>query len=146
MNRRLTVKYLIPAIILILTGITLCFCFGCSIFEDEVSPGQTWIYIPNRNNPNPYEPETRYENKVLEIKNGWVKYQSYRYENNKFVNSTIKSDVVYWFLIDSKLEKNKKEMVINSVHVYEILPDGTKKGIVILPSEGWEAKEEEKKP
>ena len=88
---------------LLFGGLLLFSMFGCS--NSEVSPGQTWVYIPNRDNPNPFESETRYENEVLEVKSGWVKYLSNRYENDKLTNSTIKTDMTFWFLIDSELKE-----------------------------------------
>lgn len=83
-------------------GLLLFSMYGCS--RSEVSPGQTWIYILEEDNPFKIE-EIKYENEVLEVKDDWIKYQSNKYKDGKLIRSTIENDRISWFLIDSKLKE-----------------------------------------
>lgn len=58
--------------------------------DDEIKPGQVWVY--ERNKGNPFEDHEKLEYKVLSVQDNYVKYE---------VNGRIRSNEIYWFKIGS---------------------------------------------
>lgn len=76
--------------------ICLLVLLGCG---PVVEPGQVWIYTFNKGNPFLEPIEVEYE--VLEVKEGWVKYQ-------KAGDNFERTERISWFTVVSELKEKTK--------------------------------------